>query len=471
MRAALSRFDDLASRLVARSGVPGAAVAVVAGDRAVYVRCFGVRESGRPERVDKDTLFQLGPLSRTFTATMLAALVSEHEVGWDQPVRASWPGFTVADPWVSRQVTYRDLLGERCGLPVLAGDELVRFGYGRGEILSRLRRLGFATGFRTAYAEQNALVTAAATSAEHATGRSWAYLVRTRVLTPLRMRTTALTYREYVSADDRATPHCVRDGVMRAQALADTSVFAPAIGVSSTVAELVPFVRLQLNGGALAGERVAGAAALRAALTPATSTGVAEGGVTAAALGWDTGSYDGRLVVSQDGGLAAGASAAVSLVPDDGVGVIVLANAYPQGIVLARALTRSLIDLYAEGALREDWLSQVELWPDAAPEATVERLPEAAPETAAPPRRRGAYTGVYGDSYYGRVTVAEGVGDALRVRLGRGETLRVVPWDGDVWREPESNTAVEFHVRDGHAVSVRFALLTFAGRDGTFARR
>ena len=137
--------------------MPGAAVAVVAGDGAVYVRCFGVREVGRPEKVDKDTVFQLASISKSFTATMLAALVTEREMGWDDPVEKYWPGFALWDPWVSRHVTFRDLMAHRSGLPAYAGDELEQFGYGRREILRRLRYLEPVAGFRAAYAYQNAL--------------------------------------------------------------------------------------------------------------------------------------------------------------------------------------------------------------------------------------------------------------------------------------------------------------------------
>ena len=62
-------------------------------------------------------------------------------------------------------------------------------------------------------------------------------------------------------------------------------------------------------------------------------------------------------------------------------------------------------------------------------------------------------------------------GAGLTVKLGRGDVLRYVPWDGDTWREPASNTAAVFTVRDGRAVAVKLMLLDFDGRDGRFSRR
>ena len=120
----LPQFGVEAQDIFTRSGVPGAAVAVVAGDQAVYVNCFGVREAGAPEKVDKDTVFQLASISKSFTATMLAALVSAREIGWDDPVHTSWPEFALWDPWVSDHVTIRDLMAQRSGLPAYAGSPL-----------------------------------------------------------------------------------------------------------------------------------------------------------------------------------------------------------------------------------------------------------------------------------------------------------------------------------------------------------
>src|SRR5674476_1410946 len=83
VKAILPQFDVQAENIFTRSQAPGAAVAVVAGDGAVYVRCFGVREAGKPEKIDKDTVFQLAAVSKGFTTTMLAALVTAREIGWD----------------------------------------------------------------------------------------------------------------------------------------------------------------------------------------------------------------------------------------------------------------------------------------------------------------------------------------------------------------------------------------------------
>jgi CubicO group peptidase (beta-lactamase class C family) len=483
VRRALPAFDQLASSMVARSGVPGAAVAVIAGDKAMYVRCFGLREIGRPDQVDDDTLFQLGAVSQAYTTTLLAALAGEGELRWDEPVRRVWPGFRLHDPWASREATFRDLTAARSGLPAYAGSELRAFGYGRAEILRRLGYLPPVSGFRAAYAAQDALVAAAAAGAERATGDLWARLLRERVLEPIGDDGTVTGYRGFVTALDKATPHRLLAGSMVPQDPQDETVFAPALGVSSSLSQLITFARLQLNGGAVGGERVAPAGVLGQTLKAATAMDAGESGPRTAGLGWSLASFDDRLIASAEGGLASGSSAVVSLVPDDGVAVIVLANAYPEGAALGRALTKTLVDVAVLGAAQDDWLAREQAavvntaGGDAhvgaaldVPGARCLALPAEPPAGAPAPRQRRAYVGVYENRYYGHVTVRPGRGDGLTVRLGRGATLRYVPWSADIWRDTASGTAAVFDVRDGRARAVKLTLLSFDGRSGAFAR-
>ncbi len=475
VEAVLPEFYDRAQEIFARSGVPGAALAVVAGDGAVYVDTFGVREAGRPERVDERTVFQLASVTKSFTATMLASLVSRRELGWDDTVRTYWPAFSLWDPWVSERVTVRDLMAMRSGLPEYAGDELERFGYGRAEVMRRLRYLEPVAGFRAVYAYQNALPTAAAMTASHATGRSWRGLVQERVLDPLGMESTVLSYRAYLEASDRSSSHILVDGTMEPQTPDDDDLFAPAGAVSSTIADLVPYLRMQLNGGALASVQVASAEALAATHSPITVITADEKGTVAYGLGWKTLTYEGRRVVEHGGDFSEGVSTLASMVPDDAVGLVVLTNAFPEGHALASALRHTLYDLYMTGSVRQDWLATEQAALAEAMKGSVldpyRHLPEERPPDAAPPRAKAVYGGVYANEYYGQVRVSAAPGAGLDVKLGRGEVLRYVPWDGDSWREPASNTAAVFTVRDGRAVAVKLVLLDFDGRDGRFVRR
>jgi CubicO group peptidase (beta-lactamase class C family) len=110
---ALSSLDGLVTDAMDRTGVPGVAVAVVYRDQVVYSRGFGVREVGRPEPVDPDTVFQLASVSKPLASTVVAGVVGQGVVEWDQPARQYDPSFALSDPYVTEHATIADLLSHR----------------------------------------------------------------------------------------------------------------------------------------------------------------------------------------------------------------------------------------------------------------------------------------------------------------------------------------------------------------------
>ena len=170
--AALDRLDGLIEDGMAQTGVPGTAVAVVYDDRVVYERGFGVRELGKPEPITPETVFQIASLSKSLSSTLVAAVVGDGTTTWDATIGSLDPGFALSDPWVSEQVTIRDMLCHRSGLPAYSGDPLVfTFGYDRDECMRRLRYYALATPFRTTWAYSNLGFSAGAYAAARAAGQ------------------------------------------------------------------------------------------------------------------------------------------------------------------------------------------------------------------------------------------------------------------------------------------------------------
>jgi len=137
-------------------------MAVVFQDQVVYAKGFGVREGGKPEKVDVDTVFQLASVSKPIGATVVTALVSERKISWDSKISDLVPTFAMYDPWVTREITIRDLYAHRSGLPEHAGDLLEDLGYDRAQVLYRLRFQKPDSSFRSHYAYTNFGMTAAA---------------------------------------------------------------------------------------------------------------------------------------------------------------------------------------------------------------------------------------------------------------------------------------------------------------------
>ena len=130
--------------------VPGIALAIVKNGEVVASKGYGVHEINKPSAIDARTLFAIASNTKAFTATALGILVEEQKLEWDAPVIRYLPGFQLSDPYVTREITVRDLLVHRSGVGLGQGDLLIwpTSTYDRGEIVHRLRYLPLKTSFR-----------------------------------------------------------------------------------------------------------------------------------------------------------------------------------------------------------------------------------------------------------------------------------------------------------------------------------
>ncbi len=138
---AVGKLDGIADELMASSNIPGMAIAVVHGSDVVYSKGFGVREMGKDDPIDGDTVFQLASLSKSVGATVVASQVGAGVIDWSTPVVSELPWFALDDPWVTQNITVGDFYAHRSGLPEHEGDLLEDLGYDRRQILERLREV------------------------------------------------------------------------------------------------------------------------------------------------------------------------------------------------------------------------------------------------------------------------------------------------------------------------------------------
>src|SRR5919112_717259 len=188
------KFDEYVRRVMQTFTVPGLSVAIVKDGKVVLAKGYGVRRMGDPTPVDARTRFGIASNTKLFTATALALLVEEGKLEWDQPVTTYLPGFAMSDPYVTHELTVRDLLVHRSGLGLGAGDLLwwPPSTYNRKEIARRLRYIPLATSFRSAYAYDNVLYLVAGELIEAVSGKSWEDFVRSRVLNKVGMNDSAV---------------------------------------------------------------------------------------------------------------------------------------------------------------------------------------------------------------------------------------------------------------------------------------
>ncbi|HEY1752545.1 MAG TPA: serine hydrolase [Caulobacteraceae bacterium] len=404
-------------------GIPGMAVAVVEHGQTSFQSGFGVRKLGSPEPVDVKTIFPTGSTGKAFTTAALATLVDAGKLGWDDRVVDRLPGFQMYDPWVTREMTIRDLLVHRSGLGLGEGDLLFApsSDYTRAETVRKLRFLKPATSFRSGYAYDNVLYAVAGQLIEAVTGQTWEDYVREHVLKPARMNDTTSDHAHRFADPDRAWPHARIDGPMRGLGTQvvlgerdglGTNV-SPAGGVSASAEDMAQWLKIQLAHGAVpGGGRLFSEASSAAMWKPETiiPTNPAPAPVTAAssqyesyALGWFVRDYRGHQIITHDGA-DLGFRATVVLIPEKDVGFAILSNA-EDGVPLVATMYH-LMDYYL-GLPQIDW---AKAWGEyktrqVAGAMAALKAQTGAPAKVGPSLPLAAYAGEYRDPWYGPISI------------------------------------------------------------------
>jgi CubicO group peptidase (beta-lactamase class C family) len=404
--------------------VPGFAIAIVKDDRVVFAKGFGVRELGKPDAVDKDTLFAVASNTKAFTAAALATLVDEGKINWDDPVTKYLPYFQLYDPLASREMTVRDLLSHRSGLATFGGDLLwYETTYPRAEIIRRVRYLKPAYGFRSHYGYQNIMFLTAGEIVPAVTGKSWDDYVKEKFFTPLGMTRTNTTFKQLTQTTNVATPHNEVDGKVRVVHYSNVDSAGGAAVINSSVAEMAEWLRLQLGRGTYNGKKIFSAAASREMWTPNTiASGVSESAerfnptvhFNLYGMGWFLSDYRGRKVATHSGGLD-GMTSRVGLLPEENLGYVILTNSETP---LQSLMMYKIFDVFT-GAPARDWSADYLARAKAAKErdeAETKRIEAARVLNTKPSLPLSAYAGTYGGAMYGDARITEENGH-LVVRL------------------------------------------------------
>jgi CubicO group peptidase (beta-lactamase class C family) len=410
-------LDAYVARSMKTFDVPGLSVAIVKDGKVILTKGYGVRKLGDPAPVTQNTLFGIGSNTKAFTSAALASLVDEGKLSWDDPVYQRLPGFRMYDPYVSNEMTIRDLLTHRSGMGLGEGDLLFwpHTTFTRDDIIYRLRFMKPASSFRSRFAYDNLMYIAAGQIIPAVTGKSWEEYIREKILLPLGMTTTNLSNAAFKPGDDYAFPHSKVDGKLQVIDFINLDNAGPAGSINSSAAEMAKWVTLQLNHGKFPGgnarlfseaqshtmwsaQTILPAGERPGPLAPLSSK------FAAYALGWGLRDYHGRKLVGHTGGVA-GFVSRVMLVPEENLGVVILTNAEQGGAF--DSILYHVLDHYF-GLPSTDWIAAFQAADELGEKEAAEILKTQNTGRAAdskPSLALEKYAGVYTDAWYGPVTI------------------------------------------------------------------
>jgi CubicO group peptidase (beta-lactamase class C family) len=400
--------------------VPGLALTVVRDDSVVLARGFGTRTLGRNQPVDEHTVFAIGSATTSFTTAGLGILADRGKLDWDAPAITYLPWFQLYDPRVTREITPRDLVSHRSGLPGGRSNLLwYASAYDRNEILRRVRHLKPTAGLRAEYQYQNIMFLAAGQIVAAVSGTTWDDFVRQELLNPLRMLRSTTSIVPLTGRENVASPHGKIDGEVRVIPWRRVDNIGPAGSINSTARDMAQWIRFHLAEGEYESKRILSTEMTEQFRQPVIAFPPSRGGTMNVlnrakagvhfftyGLGWNLFDYRGRLVMWHGGNID-GMAAVVAMMPEEELGIVVL-----------------------------DWSEELlAVTREQAAEAAAARARREASRAhgTSPAHRLDDYAGRYEDHMLGEAVVGVD-GGGLKFALGPNLTGRLAHWHHETFR-------------------------------------
>lgn len=400
-------FDKYVAQAARDWRVPALAIAIVKDDSLVFAKGYGVLEIGKPARADEHTRFAIGSTTKAMTSAGLAMLADEGKLRLDDRVTQYIPELQLSDPWVTRELTIRDLLTHRSGLPGVDFFWATSWQYSNADVIRRLRFIQPTASFRSEWQYNNVMYALAGTIIERVSGMPWDAFVRARIFAPLGMNETEPLVSAIAGKPNVAVPHALLGDSVRVVPVRSTDGVASAGSVWSSVSDMSKWMRFVLDSGRVGQKRLISAATFRELITPQIRAPMEEYPALELAkpdyfnygLGWFIQDYRGQQMWMHTGSIN-GLCAIIGLMPNERLGVYVLENL--DHAELRHGLMYAALDLYNGGRSR-DWSADLKaLFARNAQTAVAQ---SAARPVVPPSLSPDRYVGTYVDSAYGTVRV------------------------------------------------------------------
>jgi len=436
----LLKLDRYFQETAREWGVPGMSVGIVKNGELIFAKGYGVLEVGEDEAPDENTLYAIASNTKAFTSAMIAMLVQEGKINWDDKVKKYLPYFELHDNWIGNEMAIKDLLCHRSGLGTFSGDVIwYKSQLNSEEIIRHLKYLEPTFGFRDGYGYSNVMYITAGELIKQVTGKTWGENVQERVLDPLSMDRTIYSVDKLKDKGNYATPHALIEGENVPIDWVDWEEIAALGGIISSVKDMANWMIFNLDHGVWGEDTLLTPASRNIIWKPHNTFTVDHikendfnNHFSGYGLGWGLSDFYGRLRVSHGGGFD-GMISSVNLIPDEKLGVVVLTNGMkaPTMAVTYYALEAFLglpekdwsAELLEKRTKRNDYDTRVADRKNGRVEGTEPSLPIQ------------KYTGTFNAPVYGKIFVTEENGQ-LRMAFEHTPDLSATlgHWHYDVWK-------------------------------------
>lgn len=450
--------------------VPGAAVVVVRRDETIVLKGYGRRSLDAKDPITADTIFPLASCTKQFTTALLAMLVDDGVLDWDDSVKKLFPAFKLSDPNANALLTVRDLVSHRTGL---GSNDLLWYHapWSIDDTIKRASLVPLEYPFRGGYRYCSIPFMVAGRIAEKVGKGKWEKLVRERICDPLEMKSVYFTTTEIPKDADRALGHQLnKAGKVERMPTYELKEPNPSGSMNMTARDLAAWLQFQVcDGVAPSGKRIVSAAPLLETRTGqniirlegASKELFPDTVQMTYAMGWVVNDYRGLKVIAH-GGLIDGFRIQITLVPEKELGFAVLTNLHDTRMPMAA--TNTLIDLYC-GLKPKDWNAYYRKLVDdetAEKKAALAARDKARDPNAKPSLPLADFGGEYNHPAYGTAVVT-----CTNGKLSASYSTFRYPlqhYEQDTFRITEGFFADQlavFTVKDGKAVGLKLSGIEF----------
>ncbi|QKZ13843.1 serine hydrolase [Spirosoma sp. KUDC1026] len=466
----IQAFDQYVATVQKQWAIPGMSVVVVKDNKVIFSKGYGVREVGRPEPVDTQTLFACASTTKAMTVALMGMLVDEGKLAWSDPVYKYLPELQLYDASASREITIRDLLIHDTGVggtDFFTGAMHIPV----NEMFRRMALVKPSYSIRSGFIYQNIMYSAAGRIIERLMGTTWAEAIQARIFRPLGMLRT-VPKRRYIKDDNQVRPHYVINDTIRVIDYTPDSEIGSAGAVWSSADDISKWVTCMLdsskyNGGRLLKPETWAEVFKTQTLVPNDeypTMQLLQPNWLTYGLGWYQHDYKGHKINFHTGSHA-GLTAITAQLPDEKLGIFAFGNVdHAEG---RHALIYKAFDLFALGGTR-DWSTEFKTLYEGIKEqnrkATASFVAQRVPNTK-PSLALQEYAGTYNSLLYGEITVSL-AGNDLSFNANNALTATLPHWHYDTFygsfdKAWQGKTTAQFSLSSVGKVST----LVFNGMD------
>ncbi len=426
----LNKLREYVDSIMKDAKVPGLAMGIIKNGEVIFAEGFGYRNLEEKLPVTTKTLFVIASCTKAFTTAAIGMLVDEGKVGWNKPVRTYLPSFQLKDEYITRNITVRDLVTHRSGLPRHDGLWYGSY-FTRKEMFDRLRYLDLSAGFRERYQYNNLMFMTAGYLVGQVTKSTWEEFVKERIFKPLFMTNSNFSVEVSKKSDDFALPYLIKDEEVKRIPFRNLDEIGPAGSINSCVDDMLKWIQFHFNKGKAGETRLISESEIQSMHTPymhiSSPMELNEQSHNNYGLGWMILMYRGHKLVRHGGGID-GFTTSTSFMPFDSIGVFVVNN--------GRSSISSFASTYAIDLLLDlepiDRYAKMKEAQEKAKETEEKKKKEERVEGTKPSHQLKEYVGQYEHPAYGIIAI-EFSGDSLSGKF-KSFDFTLEHWHYDVFK-------------------------------------